>query len=263
MILYKYFPSQRMDVLQNLKIRFSQPYIYNDPFEVSPILTSELTESIFDNIMPVLIEHHGGTANEIAEIRAITYADFQNNQNLVLSLIQQVWACGHLVLCLTEIPDDLLMWAHYAGSHSGFVVGVDAEHGVFTCPNKTYWPKKVIYSEKRPIVNISDFNAVDAYFTKSIHWQYEKEWRVFRRPVSVQSSRVDDNQFPIYLFDLPADAIKEIILGCRMAHEDQELIREFAKKHLPHVIIKRVELSTNTYRLFFLWIFKFGKWKSL
>lgn len=31
------------------------------------------------------------------------------------------------VYCLSEVRDDLLMWAHYSASHSGFCVGLDTE----------------------------------------------------------------------------------------------------------------------------------------
>jgi hypothetical protein len=38
MSLYKYVPSERLDVLRNLRIRFTQPSAQNDPFEFRPLV---------------------------------------------------------------------------------------------------------------------------------------------------------------------------------------------------------------------------------
>jgi hypothetical protein len=38
MSLYKYVPPERLDVLRNLRIRFTQPGAQNDPFELRPVV---------------------------------------------------------------------------------------------------------------------------------------------------------------------------------------------------------------------------------
>jgi len=48
MIAYKFLPPSRIDVLQNLSIRFTQPYFFNDPFEVSPIFNSLVNSDKYD-----------------------------------------------------------------------------------------------------------------------------------------------------------------------------------------------------------------------
>ena len=40
MYLYKYLPPDRIDVLENAAIRFTQPDQLNDPFESRPCMTS-------------------------------------------------------------------------------------------------------------------------------------------------------------------------------------------------------------------------------
>lgn len=39
MSLYKYISPERLDVIRNLRIRFTQPGAQNDPFELRPIVT--------------------------------------------------------------------------------------------------------------------------------------------------------------------------------------------------------------------------------
>src|SRR5437870_3881441 len=51
MILYKYLSPDRIDVLENQQIRFSQPRALNDPFEFSPALKAVLTDESIDGFM--------------------------------------------------------------------------------------------------------------------------------------------------------------------------------------------------------------------
>lgn len=252
MVLYKYFPPERIDVLQDLRIRFSQPRIYNDPFELRPVASSAITEEQFNNIMPVLIGYHGEPKEAVDETRKITYRDFLADSSHILRLIQEVMASGNLALCLTEVPDSLLMWAHYGLFHKGFVIGFDVTNEFFTCPQGSFFLKRITYQQQRPTVIFPNPNPDETYFTKSIEWEYEKEWRLFRRlPAgkSLGDFATDQDGWPIYLFDLPVEAVKEIILGCRMDLEQSNMIRELSKSKFPCAHIKAARLSDKEYEL--------------
>lgn len=41
-MLYKYLPDNRLDVVKNLKIRFTQPISLNDPFEGLPLIEADI-----------------------------------------------------------------------------------------------------------------------------------------------------------------------------------------------------------------------------
>ena len=45
MILYKYLPPERIDVIQNCKIRFTQYGDFNDPFELNANITKLAEEN--------------------------------------------------------------------------------------------------------------------------------------------------------------------------------------------------------------------------
>ena len=45
-MFYKYYPPQRLDVLENCRIRFSPPMDFNDPFELLPGLSLFLTSGL-------------------------------------------------------------------------------------------------------------------------------------------------------------------------------------------------------------------------
>ena len=44
MILYKYLTTERLDVLRNREIRFTQPAALNDPFELNPFFDTLITK---------------------------------------------------------------------------------------------------------------------------------------------------------------------------------------------------------------------------
>ena len=59
MVLYKYLTPARLDVLEDRRIRFTQPAAFNDPFEFKPCIESavspahfrEYVEQNFDEIL--------------------------------------------------------------------------------------------------------------------------------------------------------------------------------------------------------------------
>jgi hypothetical protein len=68
-----------------------------------------------------------------------------------------------------------------------------------------------------------ELSPEEFFFTKSLEWSYEAEWRALARltdAVEVKPSR----PWPIHLFPLPADCIRVVILGCRATAECKERV---------------------------------------
>ena len=76
--------------------------------------------------------------------------------------------------------------------------------------------RKVVYTENRPDIFLSDSNAVDFFYFKSKEWEYEEEWRLIV-PLRECSQRIEQPRgYPICLFKLPAECVRGVIIGCRM-----------------------------------------------
>jgi hypothetical protein len=82
------------------------------------------------------------------------------------------------VLCLTESPDSLLMWAHYASGHKGVCLK-------FRHLGNHFFDRaqKVRYSDELRTIDPFDGSLVGLQIallqiTKTTHWAYEKEWRI-------------------------------------------------------------------------------------
>lgn len=148
------------------------------------------------------------------------------------------------VLSLTSRPLNLLMWAHYAQSHQGFVIEFDPSHAMFVDarqrPVGFDHLGPVVYSQGRPRYDyLSDVNMVDLFFHKSIEWKYEKEWRMVRR--LQEADEVKPNG--AHLFAIPPSAIKSIIFGCQMGATEKTRLQtalgsvaDFAHVHVQQAV---------------------------
>lgn len=187
MLLYKYLDSERIDVLSNKTIRFSQPDSFNDVFECRPFFsdlgcTIEYLKTIGRKELSEYKLSEAEKKNLIDEILSpdIVAERFPK----ICEFMRYIFANTTGVLSLTENPYSLLMWARYAENHKGYVIGFDSENDFFnrynTGVNYTLGQlNKVHYTNRRPKVGLSKVELAELYFTKSIDWEYEKEWRFF------------------------------------------------------------------------------------
>jgi hypothetical protein len=146
-MLYKYVTVDRIDILKNGFIRLTQPGDFNDPFELHPsfdlmskadlaalpdapetdaagrsmkMLTPEALAQMLSALAP-------GLTQTIAETVKDTGAYALNPNKIARSTLDSKYG----ILSLSETHDNLLMWAHYADHHRGFVIQFDETHPFF------------------------------------------------------------------------------------------------------------------------------------
>lgn len=157
MAIYKYLHQDRIDVLDNLKIRFTQPSALNDPFESLPMIErimeendfykllndhvgeNELRKTIKDTIRHELRPYErvmnldfslseefiDEVMNNFEDITQPFIREALNPENLDESYSQNFkkrFSTTFGILSLTQNPDNLLMWSHYSDSHRGFLI---------------------------------------------------------------------------------------------------------------------------------------------
>ena len=156
------------------------------------------------------------------------------------------------VLCLTETYKDILMWGHYTKDHSGGVVRFKCKQDRILNYEK---PFKVVYERERPdsnfISEIIDWtlkikdtspDATKFLRTKSLHWEYEEEWRLLEI-----ASNEEDMEFRGF----SPDELDGIYLGCRMSPEDKEVILNLLRNGFNHVKVFRASTNSKKYALDF------------
>lgn len=202
MIVYKY--TNRLEILVNSSLRFTQPDQLNDPLESHPNF-KELIEDIKKRKTAGL---DSTTAAKISD------AIEKNAPHDIASMISEL---NIGFLSLTNIPDNELMWSHYADSHKGFVLGFDGDHQFFKRdnPRKITGLRLVKYSSTRIIPPDAGFVPSDLaevlFFTKSTDWSYEGEVRVMADLANADIKPT--TRTGVYLFQFPPEALLEVIFG--------------------------------------------------
>ncbi|RBN50625.1 DUF2971 domain-containing protein [Flavobacterium psychrolimnae] len=120
------------------------------------------------------------------------------------------------ICCLTTKKDNLLMWAHYANSHSGICIGFDTET---LYKSDKVMILKVNYSDSFPKIPLFEngVGMLSLTTTKSKHWEYEDEYRLSKHFAPKTSIKLKD------------DAIREIIFGCNIDNQSREEIISIVK----------------------------------
>lgn len=277
--LYKYFAPERLNFFKSLCVRYSQLGDFNDPFEGRPEFKS-LTDSVNINsaMNELLQEEVARTYQQLpGHIRAVINFDkftaaasrfatlkqpeiFEGLDEIgvkatsfVTEKIDQLLG----VLCLSEVPDSLLMWAHYASSHTGFVVEFDAHHPSFhekkSEQDDLRHIRQVYYRDSRPSASLYDMGAIELFLVKSSHWSYEREWRIVR-PLSDAVETIHKSPYPIALFKMPPAAIKGVIIGARTASKHVAAIRQAIdfNPELSAIRIRRAVLDKSNFELRFV-----------
>ena len=139
------------------------------------------------------------------------------------------------LLCLSEVPDDLLMWSHYADAHRGVCLVFDWQSPFFAVA------QAVTYQQKRPCINPifqSHHEMVDrALLTKSTHWEYEREWRVFQY-------RQGFGQYPF-----PCEALVGVILGAQVSEANASMVHSWLVDRPTPVAVFQASLSSAEFVL--------------
>ena len=126
------------------------------------------------------------------------------------------------VICMSDDWSSPLMWAHYADSHKGMVLGLEVPEGAFT---------KVDYVEERPTLasmGLSQFgDLTEAQMSKLIMmkakgWEYEHEFRAFTKLKDAVTLHGQVH----YFFPIGAGMdLREVIVGSRFQTERAEVER--------------------------------------
>jgi hypothetical protein len=281
----------RSDFLTNGLFRFTQPNELNDPFEVNPRILMEaysdedwelarqrglkdgFPPDQFDQWKHLLVATTPRGRITPEEFPGIPYPegihsmqelDEHNAKKELATLLKHINE-SFGIFCLTTSKENLVMWSLYAESHKGLVVGFEGSHPFFSDSHDF---NRVEYSEQR--ISLSSNNGylrlVGKHFSPKSHykdlptrlflrkhpdWRNEKEWRMIRRLDEATLRAPGDSL--VYLFEIPCEAIRLLILGAQISNENKEEIHRLASSSdkWSHVQILQAHLSSSSFGLEF------------
>ena len=189
------------------------------------------------------------------EVRYLYEHDIKKLQ-FELSLYNATFTyCRIGTISMTEIDNDMCMWAHYSDSHKGFAIKFNTNQ----IENKFYGPFPVHYVDNYKRIDILKYGFILSFFyqssLKSTKWIYEKEWRLLGEkeemiiPGLHEPPNANDR-----CFQFDKSAIKEIILGFKffegiIAHRINNSTRYRLlfndKNNLKYILLKEIYENYN------------------
>ena len=289
----------RLPLLGSCEFKITQPCDLNDPFEVKPFVLIDqysaedwviarrraresgmfMKEPSDDNVerlflstiparrfdekssptlwparIPELREEPFQTIAEVDEFRARKLRD------KVEQLLNETIG----IFSMTEDPEQLVMWTHYAAEHRGIAVGFDRAHPSFQSAGLL---ARVEYADSRiPISSVGGFIRVaghefkegkplpvETLLRKHPAWDYEREWRLIVPLSRATATESEADGITIYLFRFQEEAIRALIVGARVTREKAIEIRQrlSATGRWTHLRVLHAQLSNERFTLEF------------
>ena len=264
-MLYKYFPTERVNVLQNLAIRFSPLASLNDPYESLPLVEFHEKKAILAEFEEELRQHveenpdspelHGkdveetikGLVSELGE----EFSESVHGEELLEKLTDRF-----CVLSLSRSKDNLLMWSHYASEGKGYMISFYDDHDFFherSASGEILGPIPVVYSKTRPVVKSNEEKIHEKLFSrKPLDWAYEEEERLFRvYRFDSDVFGVDSYGKDVRLSSLPKDVISGIYIGYNASDDTVTDLLEAVKNNKLECPVYKASLHPKEYRILF------------
>lgn len=232
----------RLTLLDN-QLYFANPSSFNDPFDCYPSFDFDATETEIINFFAKVLRRNFPQASEkrvLYEAIAKLY-DFNTGPKSPDYTKQVQDAHNHNVaekigvVCLSESPDDILMWSHYADFHRGICLQFDSRLNFFANAHQ------INYKSDRPKVNPfrdeTEKIMDSVLLTKSNHWKYEKEWRLIHYVGGAGA------------YKFPTEALTGIVLGSRISESNEQKILEWLACREKPIKVMRSSTSQTAYSL--------------
>lgn len=158
------------------------------------------------------------------------------------------------ILCLTIAPENFLMWTHYAGEHTGAVLGFQ---NVPELDSPWSEAQAVQYVDDLPLLTSNDelsdvlagraeFDAAAVIqrlvYSKSRRFDYEQEWRIYSGDGRNAQADFEDLGFH------PRE-LASVTFGYRASAEDEAAIRAIVGQRYRDITFQRAELHPARYEV--------------
>lgn len=223
MPLYKYLSCpcddhEKMEWLRQILVQhqlfFASRKSFNDPFDCVIPSLSQIPGTFLKRFVEEFVDSKFPKASEVEKLKMMSKLMSVNALEEISQRLQdEVDKAG--IVCFSKVRDDILMWAHYAEKHKGLCLEFD---GSSNC---------MFFGEAQP-VEYEDYTPIPLHedktrqmtrviLTKSKHWIYEKEYRIFRPEMAGRK------------LDYPIELLTGIIFGCMMPDKVRESVKQWVE----------------------------------
>lgn len=216
-------------MLANNELHFAASNTFNDPFDCSARKEFEFKDEndLISKMAPLEVSHKKISIKDaVSYLEGITSSPEATDDYIKKksTLFQKVVLQSFGICSFSEIPDDILLWSHYANGHKGFCIEYSrTDENILKGARPVTYPEDdefpyVDYWKTEPEEQIEEFAKV--VLTKSRHWNYEKEWRILDRPDHI------DESYRGHRSTYPNSMLTGIIFGEQMPEKSRKTIRD-------------------------------------
>lgn len=238
-ILYKYYRPERVHVLRDCSVRFSQRTAFDDERELRPEVAAFGTEEEIRAYMRFNAWYSTLPAKfKDAIVRMVlTHPGWQSwLTRIAQSNMKASDEFG--IFCLCEQPSSNEMWGAYA-TREGFVVSFDTTHAAFDSLRNPGKLGRVTYSDE-PLGTFLGSYGPGAFFRKRAKYAFECEWRSIRALYRLKHEGEHEGH-PVFVAPLDPACVSEVLVRpeCSVEQELRELVA--ADGRYRHVALRRVQ----------------------
>jgi len=229
---------ERMEWIRQILVEhqlfFASRRSFNDPFDCAIPSLLKIPGTFLKRFVEEFVDRNFPNASEPEKSHTIDrLLSINALEEIRRELQDDVDRAG--IVCFSKVRDDILMWANYADKHKGLCFEFD---GSSNC--KFFGEAQPVEYEDYtpvPLHEDRDRRMTRVILTKSKHWAYEKEYRIFRPEMAGQS------------LDFPVELLTGIIFGCMMPDKIRESVKNWAEEGSCHVAFFEARLKIDQFRL--------------
>jgi hypothetical protein len=241
--LYKYCRPERVHVLRDCSVRFSQRTVFEDKRELRPDVAAFGTEEEMRAYMRFNPYYRAMPTWLIHAIvhRMLTGAGWQAGIARIAQ--SNVKASDEFaVFCLCEQSNSDEMWQSYAAT-AGFVIAFDTTHATFDSLKNPGKLGRITYSDE-PLGTFLGSYGPEAFFRKRNSYAFEREWRILRA-IHRLERRGEHDGLPVFVSQFDPNCVSEILVRpeCSVERELSELVATDGR--YGHVAIRRVDTGRD------------------
>ncbi|RYG99389.1 MAG: DUF2971 domain-containing protein [Alphaproteobacteria bacterium] len=224
------------------ELYFGTAESFNDPFDLRAVFDFEADPAIqradfirrSHDFEPHLSERERNAAADRVMANALDPANIATTTMMFQFMHNRMIRSSVGIYCVSTVPDDILMWSHYASDHRGICLEFDGLGALMA------QAQRVRYVLERPSINPyagePERRMECALLTKAKPWEYEAEWRIVS----------EDGPGPVRFG--PAE-LTGIIIGAAAPQATVDTVRKWcAQRSLP-LRIMRAQVDARSFKL--------------
>lgn len=241
--LYKYYSLNKSNahhiekIFTHNKLYFRSPRDFNDPFDSKIQLVFDGSKDDWERYLRELYKKFRPNWNRKQRLAEVRIKMRERRYKRLPEGMPNSYLDEMGVFCMSEVKDQILMWAHYGEGHTGFCLEFKATSATPFFGRA----QKIKYTEDYPSINFfkssRDAQMKAILLTKAKLWCYEKEWRIIEHEHGADT------------YSFPPELLTGVIIGCQMPDENKTKIIHWAKDRNPRPILYKAEVKERAFGL--------------